>query len=154
MPLNYQDRIRTLDGDMLSLEDVPEKTPIGRAYQAVLKAIEERAKVNNPYEKFHRREQQLQAMVETADIENTTPEDFARAKAELELTSRTVNKLKPEVQRLTRNQEIAGEALARLQGEHSAIVDKYQTKRHDLMTSEVDALKRQILRGYTVSESV
>ncbi len=153
MALNYQDRIRTLDGDMY-LEDVPENTPIGQAYKQVQREMDEYAKVNVPYEKLRRKESQLQAMVEAADIENTTPEEFALAKAELELITRKVQKLKPDVSQLTRAVQIAGENLARLQGEHSAAVDKYLNQSHGLMTSAVDALKRQILYNYSVAESV
>ncbi|MBS1790584.1 MAG: hypothetical protein JST85_22895 [Acidobacteria bacterium] len=150
--INYQDRIRTLDGDMY-IEDVPEKTPIGRAYREVLKASEELAKVNIPYEKYRRKEDLLQAKVEAADIENTSPEEFAHAKAELELTARAVQKLKPEVLRLARIQQLAGENLAILQGQHSAAVNKYKDRGNSMLTSEENALKREILSNYSEPET-
>ena len=136
------------------LGDVPEKTPIGQSYKRVLREIDEHARVNIPYEKLQRREAQLSEMVEAADIENTTPEEFSRVKAELELTTRRIQKLKPEEGRLFRRVQLAGESLQKLQGELAADVDKLLSRGHGLMTAEVNALKRQILYRYSDAENV
>ena len=148
------DYIKTIEGTLMSVQDVPENTAFGRELKKVWSAWEELGKVNRPLQKLKEKEGSLREATEAADIENMTPEEFAKAKAELELTERAIAKKKPEVSRLSRKAQITEENFSKLQGEHSKDVDNYLTRRQDMFNSQADALRRQILLRYSVPESV
>ena len=154
MAITYETRIRTIDGDLMDLEEVPQTSLLGQRYRTTLAWEDEASRVGKIYRKYQQKESELQAKVETADIENTTPEEFALLSAELQLTARAVYKLKPEVERLNQRRHEAGQSLFRLQGEHSSEVNKYLENGKWMSDSERNRLRRQILSRYSIPESV
>lgn len=147
--MDFSDTIKTIDGTFIDIEDVPKNTPIGQLYRRWKVADDNRAAVFVPLEKYQRRERELQTMYEDADIQNTSPEEFARIVAELELTKRTVRKLAPEELRLGSNARNTGIALGKLQGELSDDVNTYLNKRQGMLTATHERLRRKILAYYS-----
>lgn len=147
--MDFSNTIKTIDGTFMNIEDVPKNTPIGQMYRRWIVADDDRAAVLVPLEKYKRRELELQTMYEDADIQNTSPEEFVRIEAELELTKRTVRKLAPEQLRLRSNARNTGIALGKLQAELSDDVNTYLNKRQDMIAATHERLRRKILAYYS-----
>ena len=154
--MGYQEHVRTIDETLIRIEDVPQNTEIGRLYKRVLDWQNDYSEAGRSYRKLTEQESALQEKIEAADIQNTTPEEFALLKAEHELTSRTALKLKPKVEYFAREVAVIEATLFRLQGEHSNDLGLYQDKRkrREMSDEKAVALKRRILQRYCEPETI
>lgn len=149
--VSFDSFIKTTEGGSIAIEDVPAATEFGRLYQATLKARGEHAEVNAPLIKLKTEQRSLEENIQSASLDNTTPEEFVHNQAKLELVNRKISQLQPKEAYLGKSVEKADENLSRLQAEHSKDVHTYQNGRDTMFESDLESLRRQIVARYSMA---